>query len=163
MLLCQVRLTVKPKGNMTQDSKALAEKLTTALLDLGSKPCERVQLMVGIYPDERPDGGMNRESLVKLFTEVIQNHAARESLWVATLSMNETPDARPRQSIPKSFLDEGLKLAEGATVFGVPMGSLTRDEALACAAKFAKQYNDHLKESIRKWDFMSELHARHEK
>jgi len=54
-------------------------------------------------------------------------------------------------------MDEGLALAKGATVFGVPMESLTRDEALACAAKFGKQYNDHLQESIRRREFMSEI------
>lgn len=61
------------------------------------------------------------------------------------------------RSIPKSFLAEGMALTKGATVFGVPMESLNRDEALACAAKFGKMYSDTLQDNIRRWDFMSEL------
>jgi hypothetical protein len=57
-------------------AESLAEKLAAALLNCGRNPCERVQLMVGIYPDDKPDGGMCRAALVELFTEVIQHNAA---------------------------------------------------------------------------------------
>jgi len=37
-------------------------------------------------------------------------------------------------TLPKSFIDEGLKLSEGATVFGVKFAEMSREELIAVAA-----------------------------
>ena len=37
--------------------------------------------------------------------------------------------------LPDSFIAEGLKIAEGAQLFGKPMMQLTREEAIAAAAQ----------------------------
>lgn len=54
-------------------------------------------------------------------------------------------------NIPEKFVTDGLALAKGATVFGVPIETLTREELMACAANFAKLYQDQLRRRQPEW------------
>lgn len=69
-------MDLKPYGfRHTSDSaKLLATKLTTALLGCGRTPCERIQFMVGQYPDDKPDGGMCRSAIISFLTDIIRQN-----------------------------------------------------------------------------------------
>jgi len=52
--------------------------------------------------------------------------------------------------LPKKFIREGLELADGATLFGIPLEKLSREELIAAVAKGWKAYEDQLKEVARR-------------
>lgn len=47
-------------------------------------------------------------------------------------------------ALPEHFLKDGLELAKGATIFGVPFEALSKDELLATAANGWKASQDAL-------------------
>lgn len=53
-------------------------------------------------------------------------------------------------SIPKTFVDEYLKKANGATFMGIKIVDLSRDELIACAVCGWERYNKEIKNHIDK-------------
>lgn len=60
-------------------------------------------------------------------------------------------------SLPESFINEGLKLAEGATIMGKKFSDMTRDELIAAAAHGWTAEANARKEGMRSIKFMSDL------
>jgi hypothetical protein len=56
--------------------------------------------------------------------------------------------------LPEQFVKSGLELAKGASLFGIPMEELTRDELLAATAKGWKAYGDALESNIKSMEFL---------
>jgi dissimilatory sulfite reductase (desulfoviridin) alpha/beta subunit len=52
--------------------------------------------------------------------------------------------------LPKNFVERHLLKAKGATIFGVPLEELTRDELLAVAVAGWEIYTSYLTEAIEK-------------
>lgn len=64
-----------------------------------------------------------------------------------------------KYKIPEDFVKEGLEVAAGTLLFGVPIEELSKEEFLAAAANGWKAYNDQLKSSIRSFEIMSALRS----
>lgn len=59
--------------------------------------------------------------------------------------------------LPAEFVENGIKLAQECTLFGIPLTELSRDELLAAAAEGWRAYNRHLEQSIKSWELMRDL------
>lgn len=65
-----------------------------------------------------------------------------------------------KTKLPADFVAEGLRLAKGGSLYGVPFEDLSRDELIAAAAMGWKAHNDQLRQSIDSFSFMSELRSK---
>jgi len=66
--------------------------------------------------------------------------------------MEESSDAangRIARHLPDGFVQEGLKIAKGAVMFGVRLDELSRDELLASAAHGWEAYRRQLEQGNR--------------
>ena len=63
-------------------TKELSEYLADQLLNLGSDEylgrCNRVQFMIGIYPNEVSGGGMCKEALTRYFEKMLNSYLYKE-------------------------------------------------------------------------------------
>jgi hypothetical protein len=59
--------------------------------------------------------------------------------------------------LPEHFVNEGLKLAKGAMIFGVPLEELSRDELLAVAAQGWKAEENAREEGAKRLKFAFDL------
>ena len=51
--------------------------------------------------------------------------------------------------MPKGFVEKHLAEAKGATIYGVPLESLTRDELLACAVAGWQAHKDEIERQLK--------------
>lgn len=62
--------------------KELSEYLADQLLALGSDKylgqCNRIQFMIGVYPDEVSGGGMCKEALTRYFEKILNLYLYKE-------------------------------------------------------------------------------------
>ena len=62
--------------------------------------------------------------------------------------------------LPESFLREGLELAKGCTLFGIPLQDLTREELMAAAAKSFKSEQAAREDGSARLKFFVDLMGR---
>ncbi len=61
--------------------------------------------------------------------------------------------------IPKHFVDENLKKAEGSLFYGIPFAEMTRDELIACAVAGWAEQERQRTEHARRLDFLGSIRA----
>jgi len=62
--------------------------------------------------------------------------------------------------IPQKVIKEGLKLAEGSTIFGKPFNDLTKEEAIAMAAYGFDMERKTREERNKRIDFLMDLDSK---
>ncbi len=61
--------------------------------------------------------------------------------------------------IPKHFVEENLKKAEGSLFFGVSFADMTKDELIACAVAGWAEQERQRTEHKRQLDFLGSIRA----
>lgn len=62
-----------------------------------------------------------------------------------------------KRMLPREFVDEGVKLAETCTLFGIHLTELSKDELLAAAAKGWNAYNKQLDQGLSNMRMMLDI------
>jgi len=73
---------------------------------------------------------------------------------------NNTANGRVARYLPDGFVQEGLKIAKGAVIFGVRLDDLSRDELLASAAHGWEAYRRQLEQGKRDIDVICGLQTK---